>query len=114
MTELLLFDVHIIFSWDEWPTLYLLYLWLGNQPAWLKEEELWHSGQLRAVEVVEVLQEPLNLEAFPLPGVEYSLISMAEHRGDKHLAVLQDKVESKNYLIHLFEQQVLVNSDLWE
>ena len=80
----------------------------------MKEEELWHSGQLRAVEVVDVLQEPLNLETLALPGVEYSLISMAEHRGDKHLAVLQDKVESEYDLIDLLEQQVLVNSDLWE
>ena len=78
----------------------------------MKEEEFWHPDELLAVQVVEVLQEPLDLVLSAFSSVEVALTPVAQHCGDEHLAVSEGDLKLPYNLAHLPVQQVLVNSDL--
>ena len=78
----------------------------------MENEELGHPHKSLAVHVVEVLQEPLNLELPALLRVEDALVPVTQDCGDKHLAAFEKDVEIPHDLIHFLVQQVLVNSYL--
>ena len=80
----------------------------------MEYEELGHSNKSLAVHVVEVLQEPLNLELSALLRVENTLVPVTQDCGNKHLAAFEEDVEIPHDLINFLVQQVLVDANLWK